>query len=94
MRLELSRTGGFAGRTVRWTLDTDELAADEAARIDALVAGARSWGGPPAEGADRFHYLLRISGTEDPIEVDFGEPGPPAAQPLLDRLRRTAPEPG
>lgn len=92
MRLELLRTGGFAGRAVRWTLDTDELAADEAARIGALAAQARSWSGPPAEGADRFHYVLRIAGNDDPIEVDFGEPGPSAAQPLLERLRATPPE--
>lgn len=86
MRVELERSGGFVGRTVRWELDTDDLPSADAAEVNAMLAGADSWAGPPAPGADRFHYRLKIQGGERPIDVSFGEPGPAAARPLLDRL--------
>lgn len=94
MRIELERTGGFAGRTVRWSLDTDELEPAEAQRIDALVTEAQSWAAPPAEGADRFFYRLRLLGDEEPVEVTFGDPTPDAARPLLALLRRSEPQHG
>lgn len=89
MRVELERTGGFAGRTVRWELDTADLPQAEAAELSAMLDGAQSWAGPAAPGADRFHYRLWVRGGERPIEVSFGEPGPAAARPLLDRLTGT-----
>lgn len=94
MRLELERSGGLAGRTVRWSLDTDTLPREEAAAVAALAAQADAWAGPPAPGNDRFAYRLRILGGTTPVDVSFGEPGPAAARPLLDRLRQGRPEPG
>lgn len=93
MRVELERSGGFVGRTVRWELDTDGLSPGEAREVQAMLIGAQSWAGPPAPGADRFHYRLRVHGGERPVDVSFGEPGPAAAQPLLDRLTRTGGSP-
>lgn len=93
MIVELERTGGLVGRTVRWELDTADLAPAEAAELAAMLDGAASWAGPPAPGADRFHYRLRVLGGERPVDVSFGEPGPAAAQPLLDRLTRTGGSP-
>lgn len=93
MRLELERSGGFAGRTVRWSLDTGTLPSEEAAAVADLAAHAASWGGPPAPGSDRFAYRLRVLDGPSPVDVSFGEPGPPAARPLLDRLRARPPEP-
>ncbi len=89
MRVELERTGGFTGRTLRWELDTADLAPAEVAELSAMLDGAQSWAGPPAPGADRFHYRLRVRGGERPVDVSFGEPGPAAARPLLERLTRT-----
>lgn len=86
MRVELERSGGFVGRTVRWQLDTADLPPGEAEEVQALLTGAESWTGPPAPGADRFLYRLKVLDAERPIDVSFGEPGPAAAQPLLDRL--------
>jgi hypothetical protein len=93
VRLELERSGGLAGRTVRWSLDTDTLPGEEAAAVASLAADAATWARPPAPGADRFVYRLRVHGAAAPVEVSFGEPGPAAARPLLDRLRQGPPEP-
>lgn len=87
MRIELERTGGFVGQRVRWTLDTETLPPADAAEVLELASAAHEWARPPAEGADRFHYRLRIVGGERPLEVSFGEPAPAAAEPLLRRLR-------
>ncbi len=91
MRIELERSGGFIGRTVRWTLDTETLPPADAAEVIRLASSAQEWAGPPAAGADRFHYRLRITGGDEPLEVSFGEPGPAAAQPLLRRVREAEP---
>jgi hypothetical protein len=93
VRVELERSGGYAGRTVRWSLDTDTLPREEAAALADLAAQAPSWAGPPSPGADRFAYRLRVLGDGEPVEVCFGEPGPPAARALIDRLRHRPPEP-
>jgi len=89
MRVELERSGGLVGRTVRWELETEDLPPGEAREVQAMVIGAQSWAGPPAPGADRFHYRLKVLGGEPPVDVSFGEPGPASAQPLLERLTRT-----
>ncbi|MEP6697736.1 MAG: protealysin inhibitor emfourin [Pseudonocardiales bacterium] len=94
MKVELERSGGFAGRTMRWTLDTEALPHDEAAAIARLAAQAPGWAGAPAPGNDRFAYRLRIVDGATPVDVTFGEPEPAAARPLLERLRRENPQPG
>jgi hypothetical protein len=93
VRLELERSGGLAGRTVRWSLDTTTLPGEEATAVADLAAHAATWGRPPAPGADRFHYRLRVLDAAPPVDVSFGEPGPAEARALLDRLRQGAPEP-
>ena len=81
MRLQVERSGGFAGRTVSWRLDTDGLDPDGRAELQELLAQAPAWstdaseGGsagtasgpvPPARpGADRFSYRLVAEGSDD-----------------------------
>ncbi len=86
MRLEVERTGGFAGRTLRWSLDVDELDADSRAEVHDLLAQAPEWGS--GAGADRFSYRLvaDVAGPEQ-VEVRFGEPLPEPAQRLLTLVR-------
>lgn len=101
MRVQVERSGGFAGRTVRWAVDTDDLPTAAGEELRALVAAAPAWAGGAAAsgsaagsaagGADRFGYRLRATdgGSEDAGELDlhFTEPPPPEAQRLLELVR-------
>ncbi len=103
MRVQVERSGGFAGRTVRWAVDTDDLPPAAGEELRALVAAAPAWaggsaggGGGPAAGAaagaaDRFGYRLRATdhGSDGAGELDlrFTEPASPEAQRLLELVR-------
>ena len=104
MDVELERTGGLVGRTVRWSVDVDALPAPERAEVQDLLAQASGWSGEapggaspvPAgarPGADRFRYRLRASAPDaEPLDVRFAEPLPEPAQRLV-ALVRTPPGP-
>lgn len=51
MRVQVERSGGFAGRTVRWAVDTDDLPPAAGEELRALVAAAPAWAGGSAGGA-------------------------------------------
>jgi hypothetical protein len=90
VRLELERSGGFAGRTVRWSMDTDGLDPDGRAEVQELLAQAPGWSG--GDGVDRFSYRLVADRQDDePLEVSFGDPLPPPAQRLLALVRASPP---
>jgi len=89
MRVQLERSGGFAGRTRTWSVDVDTLDADGRAELQALVAEAGQWAAAPDRGADRFSYRLV---TEDAAVgtgsvVRFAEPLSPQAQRLVSMVR-------
>ncbi len=50
MRVQVERSGGFAGRTVRWAVDTDDLPPAAGEELRALVAAAPAWAGGSAGG--------------------------------------------
>jgi hypothetical protein len=94
LRIDLTRSGGYAGLTTKLgELDTEELPEDEARAIEQLVQKADV----PAlladspirgEGADRFQYHLTITGeggrqeltvSEDRVSDDLRE--------LIERVR-------
>lgn len=86
MRVEVERSGGFAGRTVRWSLDVDALDPAGRAEVDGLLAQAAGWAGPG--GADRFCYRLSADPPgAPPLQVRFGEPLAAAARRLLEVVR-------
>lgn len=86
MRLEVERSGGFTGRTVRWALDVDGLDQDGQAEVHELLAQAPAW--PGGSGADRFSYRLTTADVDaEPLDVRFGEPLPEPAQRLLSVVR-------
>ncbi len=86
MRLEVERTGGFAGRTVRWALDVDDLDPDVQAEVHQLLTEAPGW--PASSGADRFSYrLTTTSAGADALDMRFGEPLPEPARRLLSVVR-------
>jgi hypothetical protein len=93
IRIELDRSGGFAGRTTRTAIDTDTLPADQAGEIERLVAGldlaalAARPAAPP-RGNDRFQYDLTIRLGDHPYHLTASEGSLPAElRPLIDRLR-------
>lgn len=65
MQVQWERTGGFAGMRMTATVDSESLSEEEARELRALVGQARFFElpeeiGGPAEGADRFIYILTV----------------------------------
>jgi hypothetical protein len=82
LRVELERTGGLAGRTVRRLLDTADLPASTSDELRTRVEAVRALDPParvPPTGADRFTYRVTIRG-------DAGEHGITVADPVPERL--------
>ena len=88
MRVEVARSGGFAGRVVRWSVQTDELPAETAAEVRGLLAEAPAWSSEP-QGADRFRWRVTAS-RPDELDVAFSDPGPEHAQRLVRLVREQA----
>src|SRR3954447_12379660 len=88
-RIELVRSGGVAGITRRWSLDSKDLSAGEAAEAERLLAALD--GVPaqprPSRGADRFQYELRVTRRGRTRVVTLREGAISAEiRPLIDRL--------
>ena len=101
-RIELVRSGGFAGLRLQAVVDTtaDEpdagWYAEQLAALDLTALAAR-----PAEATgrpepDRFHYALAVDDDAGVHHaLDFGEAAlPDQLRPLVDRLERRARERG
>lgn len=86
MIVRLERSGGVAGRTARWSVETGALAPDRQAELQRLLGQAAQW--PQAAAADRFGYRLV---TEQPgavgLDVRFGEPLTGPARRLVELIR-------
>ncbi len=92
MRIELRRSGGFAGLTRRVELDTAVLTEQQAAELEQLVEAAQLdqlpvAPAPAARGADRFQYdlVVRTDGAHHDVRVREGQVPPPLRR-LIDRL--------
>lgn len=88
MHIELERTGGFAGLTMRKAVDSKDLSPEEKSRLTRLVDDANLLQMPPVipssgPGADRFHYKLTVDfdGNRHTVDVDEA-----AATPALKSL--------
>ncbi len=90
LRIELARSGGLAGITVRSSLDTAELPSEEARRVEALLdevdLTALPAPGPRPGAVDRFQYDLAITRGGQRQEVSVGE------KELTPALRRLVQE--
>lgn len=78
-RLELERSGGFAGMTMHASVPLANLDRKEEAAVEELL---RTSPRPPS-GPDRFVYRLMMRGREAFVQEDQV---PQALKPLLDRL--------
>jgi hypothetical protein len=92
VRLELRRSGGFAGIVRSASVDTADLPAEEADELAGLLerSGVLRGGGPPARSPgtpDRFRYRLIVERHEERREVAFGEEMMgPELRALVERL--------
>jgi hypothetical protein len=97
IRIELERSGGFAGLSLKASVDTSQLPPGEAARIaelvdrvdfDALAARASE---ATHRAPDRFQYDLVVSQGGRRHELSLGESAvTPELRPLLDYLMTMA----
>jgi hypothetical protein len=60
VRVDVTRSGGYAGLTLHGTLDTETLAASERSAAEAALERVAAADSPPT-GADRFQYDLAIT---------------------------------
>ncbi|MBL7497424.1 hypothetical protein I6A84_33775 [Frankia sp. CNm7] len=93
VRVVLERSGGFAGRTIRRGLDTDDLPDAEAEALRALVgalpaAPAHAAGPAKAAGPDRFTYAVAVDAAGHQGVHHFADPLPEAAKSLIQLLSK------
>jgi hypothetical protein len=82
MRVVVTRSGGFAGRTVRRIIDTSRLPPAAQQKIESLVAAARKQPPPPHDQSpDSFQYEIEIDGER----YDVSD-GPGAWRILIEML--------
>jgi len=93
MLVSLERSGGFTGRRVTSSIDTDELPGPQATEaLQALDALASAPPTPPAAGASQPRYRLTIYRASGQQVVEMVESQVPAAlRPLLVELMRRGP---
>ena len=88
-RLDFERSGGFAGLSLPVvSVDESELAPEEIAELERLVAEAASCAPARPPGADRFQYDLTITRGDEVTHLTLGENAldTPVLQGLRDRL--------
>jgi hypothetical protein len=90
MLVSLERSGGFTGRRVTSSIDTDELPAPQATEtLQALDALASAPPPPAAAGASQPRYRLTIHRASGQQVIEMVESQvPPAVRPLLAELMR------
>jgi len=96
IRIDLKRSGGFAGVSLKASVDTSQLPPEEARAItelvdrvdfDALAARTAS----PSRAPDRFQYDLVVRRGGKRHALSLGESAvPPELRPLLDYLMARA----
>lgn len=97
-RIEVQRSGGFAGIELSGSADIDALPADEArellAFVDQLDVNPPPRAAPSAAGADRFQYQVTVTREGKRRTLLLSETDlTPAQRDLLSRiLRRGRPE--
>ena len=94
MRIEFTRSGGFAGMRVAKVLNTDEMPEAEALALKELVTSAGFFDLPESlrsRGADKFQYEITIEsdGRTHTVTADEGAV-PSALVPLVKRLESYA----
>jgi hypothetical protein len=96
MRIDFTRTGGFAGIRLTTSVDTQKLAPDQQSSITKLVSDAAFFELPErilpdAPGPDRFEYRLTIAESKQTHSVLVHDASAPESlRPLLNYLTTLA----
>jgi emfourin len=96
MRIDLERSGGFAGIRQTSSVSTDQMSEDEARKVANLVDGAGFYELPSeirstGPGADRFQYKITVESEHGTHVVQVDEAAvPPRLQPVLDWMKSVA----
>jgi hypothetical protein len=92
----LQRSGGLAGITQTHTVSTDQLPAEEASKVAALVDASGFFQLPPVirstqPGADRFQYKMTVESEQGTHTIQLDEAAvPPRLQPVLSWMKNSA----
>ena len=92
MRIQFERSGGFGGLLVRANIDTASLPAEEADKLEKMVAEADFFSLPahissPSPGADQFQYKISIEEGDRRHTVETSDQAAPdSLWPLLREL--------
>ena len=96
MRISIERSGGFAGITMRTTVDEKDVAPDEALKLRQLVEETDFFNLPGkiisrSPQPDRFQYELKLEekGRQNTVTVSE-EAMPPKLKPLVNWLMEKA----
>ncbi len=99
MRVSIERSGGFAGITMKTTVDEEDVAPDEALKLRELVGEADFFNLPErivsrSPQPDRFQYALRLEekGRQYTVMVSdevMPEKLKPLVHWLMERVRQT-----
>ena len=94
MRIEFTRTGGFAGMRMSSVLDTKDIPEGEAGELKQMVEAADFFNLPESltsGGADAFHYKITVESDGKVHTVEADERAvPPALMSLVKHLVATA----
>ena len=96
MKIQLERTGGFAGIKLTKSLDSADLSPSEVKDLENLLEKSHFFDLSPAladsaQGADRFYYKLTIEAERGTQTMEVGEASLPLSmRPLLHWLERHA----
>jgi hypothetical protein len=94
MRIEFTRSGGYAGMRLSRTFDTSQVPEDEARQLNQLVDAADFFSLPEtlqSGGADKFQYKISIErdGKTHTVQADERAASPPLAS-LIKKLEAAA----
>ena len=96
MKITFERTGGFAGRKLSASFDSESLSPGQAWRLNRLIEECRFFQLPvrleePSPRPDRFLYRLTVESRNGAHTVQASEGAvPPEMRPLLEWLTTAA----
>ncbi|MDJ0735853.1 MAG: hypothetical protein QNJ47_17620 [Nostocaceae cyanobacterium] len=96
MKIDFERSGGFAGISLTYSVDTESISENEAYELQQMITTANFFNLPAKiaaspSGADQFNYKITVENEGQQYTVETGDmSAPPTLQPLLQKLNQKA----